>query len=168
MSRPEFIGPAPWDFFLVVLAVPFPPLAVGLKMGFCSSYFWLNVLLVLFFHIPAVVHAIYVILNNPESHRLRARQGYRQLDDEESGHCHCRHHCSGSCGQFPQQQPQAPFGAPPAPKPQSQPEPAVNKHAQGSVNRAEAQPGSSTEPPQYEEIESRATGPIFDNKVQTA
>lgn len=45
---------------LIVLAVLFPPLAVFLTHGFRGE-FWLNLLLVIFFYIPALIHAVWLI-----------------------------------------------------------------------------------------------------------
>lgn len=45
---------------LAILAFLLPPLAVGLEEG-CGGALLLNCVLLLFFWIPAVVHALYVI-----------------------------------------------------------------------------------------------------------
>ena len=45
---------------LILLAVLFPPLAVFFMYGFRGE-FWLNLLLVIFFYIPALVHAVWLI-----------------------------------------------------------------------------------------------------------
>ncbi len=45
---------------LVLLAVIFPPLAVFFMYGFRGE-FWLNLLLVIFFYIPALVHAVWLV-----------------------------------------------------------------------------------------------------------
>ena len=45
---------------LVLLAIIFPPLAVFLVYGFRGE-FWLNLLLVILFYIPALVHAVWLI-----------------------------------------------------------------------------------------------------------
>lgn len=45
---------------LVILAIIFPPLAVFLVYGFRGE-FWLNLLLLIFFYIPALVHAVWLI-----------------------------------------------------------------------------------------------------------
>ena len=45
---------------LLILAVVFPPLAVFLMYGFRGE-FWLNLLLILFFYIPALVHAVWLV-----------------------------------------------------------------------------------------------------------
>ena len=45
---------------LVLMAVLFPPLAVFFMYGFRGE-FWLNLLLVIFFYIPALVHAVWLI-----------------------------------------------------------------------------------------------------------
>lgn len=45
---------------LLILAVLFPPLAVFLTHGFRLE-FWLNLLLVILFYIPALIHAVWLI-----------------------------------------------------------------------------------------------------------
>lgn len=50
------------NVLLIILAIIFPPLGVGLKVGITGA-FWLNVLLTILGFIPGVVHAIYVILS---------------------------------------------------------------------------------------------------------
>ena len=45
---------------LVMLAVIGPPLAVFFMYG-CRGEFWLNLLLVIFFYIPALIHAVWLI-----------------------------------------------------------------------------------------------------------
>ena len=45
---------------LVILAIIFPPLAVFLIQGF-RGHFWLNLLLLIFFYVPALVHAVWLI-----------------------------------------------------------------------------------------------------------
>ncbi len=45
---------------LLIVAVLFPPLAVFFTHGFRGE-FWLNLLLVLFFYIPALIHAVWLI-----------------------------------------------------------------------------------------------------------
>ena len=45
---------------LIILAVIFPPLAVFFTHGFRGE-FWLNLLLLILFYIPALVHAVWLI-----------------------------------------------------------------------------------------------------------
>lgn len=45
---------------LLVLAVIFPPLAVFLTHGFRLE-FWLNILFLILFYIPALIHAVWLI-----------------------------------------------------------------------------------------------------------
>lgn len=52
------------NILLIILAIIFPPLGVGLKVGL-TGQFWLNVLLTILGFIPGVIHGIYVILSKP-------------------------------------------------------------------------------------------------------
>tara|TARA_B100000678_G_scaffold182498_1_gene152494 strand:- start:3603 stop:3860 length:258 start_codon:yes stop_codon:yes gene_type:complete len=45
---------------LVLLAIIFPPLAVFFMYGFRGE-FWINLLLLIFFYIPALIHAVWLI-----------------------------------------------------------------------------------------------------------
>lgn len=47
---------------LIILAIIFPPLGVGLKVGL-KGQFWLNVLLTILGFVPGIIHALYVILS---------------------------------------------------------------------------------------------------------
>jgi len=49
-----------FDILLAILAIFLPPLPVLLKTG-CSFHFFLNICLTLFFWIPGVLHAWYII-----------------------------------------------------------------------------------------------------------
>jgi uncharacterized membrane protein YqaE (UPF0057 family) len=44
----------------IILAILLPPLGVFLTVGF-GMHFWLNILLTIFFYIPGLVHAIWII-----------------------------------------------------------------------------------------------------------
>ncbi|HVZ93365.1 MAG TPA: YqaE/Pmp3 family membrane protein [Phycisphaerales bacterium] len=46
---------------LVIIAILVPPLAVGLKKGIGGALV-LNILLTLFFYLPGLLHALYVVL----------------------------------------------------------------------------------------------------------
>lgn len=50
------------NILLIILAIIFPPLGVGLKVGL-SGAFWLNVLLTILGFVPGVIHALYIILS---------------------------------------------------------------------------------------------------------
>ncbi len=52
------------NILLIILAIIFPPLGVGLKVGLRGP-FWLNVVLTILGFIPGVIHALYVILSRP-------------------------------------------------------------------------------------------------------
>ena len=49
------------DIVLLVLAILLPPLAVGLKRGI-DSQFLLNCVLAIFCWVPAIIHAIWLII----------------------------------------------------------------------------------------------------------
>lgn len=48
------------DLIRILLSILLPPLGVFLQVGL-GKHFWINVLLTLFFYIPGLVHAIWVI-----------------------------------------------------------------------------------------------------------
>lgn len=49
------------QLLLVILAILLPPLAVGLKAGIGVALL-LNIILCLFFYLPGVIHALWVVL----------------------------------------------------------------------------------------------------------
>lgn len=54
------------DCLLIILAVFFPPLPVCIKKGLCSCDFLINVCLCLLGWVPGMIHAWYIILQNPD------------------------------------------------------------------------------------------------------
>lgn len=44
----------------IILAILLAPLGVFLTVGF-GMHFWLNILLTIFFYVPGLVHAIWII-----------------------------------------------------------------------------------------------------------
>jgi len=46
---------------LIILAIILPPLAVFLKDGI-KTHFWINIILCLFFYVPGIIHALWIIL----------------------------------------------------------------------------------------------------------
>lgn len=58
------------DCLLIVLAVIFPPLPVCIKRGLCSCDFLINICLCLLGWVPGMIHAWYIILNNPDEKYL--------------------------------------------------------------------------------------------------
>jgi uncharacterized membrane protein YqaE (UPF0057 family) len=48
------------DIIKIIIAVFLPPLAVALEVGL-GKHFWINLILVLFFFVPAVIHAVYIV-----------------------------------------------------------------------------------------------------------
>lgn len=65
------------DCFLIILAVFFPPLPVCIKKGLCSCDFLINVCLCLLGWVPGMLHAWYIILNNPD--KLLVEDEERQI-----------------------------------------------------------------------------------------
>ncbi|WP_417848608.1 YqaE/Pmp3 family membrane protein [Thalassoglobus sp.] len=49
------------DPLKLIAAVLLPPLGVAMEVGL-TGQFWLNVLLTLFFWVPGMIHAFYIIL----------------------------------------------------------------------------------------------------------
>lgn len=49
------------DPIKILIALLLPPLAVFLEVGL-GMHFWLNIVLCIFFWIPGILHAIYVVL----------------------------------------------------------------------------------------------------------
>ena len=69
---------------LVIIAIFFPFVPVIYLEGFCSKDFLLNILLLMLGYIPAVIHAMYLILNTDRSQRseytdLEAQRGSDQV-----------------------------------------------------------------------------------------
>lgn len=50
------------ELLLVIIAILLPPLAVFLKRNGISNDFWINLILCLFFWLPAIIHALWVVL----------------------------------------------------------------------------------------------------------
>ena len=49
-----------WTVVKVLFAIFLPPVAAFLQVGF-GVHFWLNILLTLFFGLPGMVHAVWLI-----------------------------------------------------------------------------------------------------------
>ena len=49
------------DPIKIIAAILLPPLGVFLEVG-PSKHFWISIVLTLFFWVPGIVHAIYIIL----------------------------------------------------------------------------------------------------------
>lgn len=47
----------------IILAIVFPPIAVLMQVGF-SKHFWINVVLCLFFYLPGIIHALWLVLTD--------------------------------------------------------------------------------------------------------
>ncbi|WP_374763681.1 YqaE/Pmp3 family membrane protein [Yunchengibacter salinarum] len=52
------------NLLIVILAIFLPPVAVLLRFGLGGT-FLLNLILTLLFFVPGMIHALWVILNNP-------------------------------------------------------------------------------------------------------
>lgn len=49
------------DPIKIIAAIILPPLGVFFEVGL-SKHFWISVLLTIFFWVPGVIHALYIIL----------------------------------------------------------------------------------------------------------
>ncbi len=56
------------DFFLVIIAVFFPPIPVWIRRGFCSADSIINIALCCLGYIPGLLHSWWVISQYPESY----------------------------------------------------------------------------------------------------
>ena len=54
-----------FDLIRIAISIIIPPVGVFLKVGL-GLQFWVNLLLTLFFYIPGLCHAVYVIAKEPE------------------------------------------------------------------------------------------------------
>ena len=52
------------DFLRIIISIMIPPLGVFLTVGL-GKHFWINLLLTMFFYIPGLCHAVYVIAQKP-------------------------------------------------------------------------------------------------------
>lgn len=57
------------DIWLILLSVFVPPVPVLIRKGFFSRDFLLNLLLFVFFFIPAIAHAAYVIIETSDERK---------------------------------------------------------------------------------------------------
>jgi uncharacterized membrane protein YqaE (UPF0057 family) len=48
------------DIVKLIIAFFLPPLAVLLEVGL-SGHFWISILLTIFFFVPGVIHAMYIV-----------------------------------------------------------------------------------------------------------
>ncbi|KAH8728803.1 hypothetical protein GQ44DRAFT_702004 [Phaeosphaeriaceae sp. PMI808] len=68
------------DCFLMLLSVLFPPIGVWVKKGICSADSLINIALCCLGFLPGLLHAWYIILQNPETYGQ-----YQQVSDGEHG-----------------------------------------------------------------------------------
>ncbi|KAF1846682.1 UPF0057-domain-containing protein [Cucurbitaria berberidis CBS 394.84] len=66
------------DCFLMLLSVLFPPVGVWVKKGLCSADSLINLALCCLGFLPGLLHAWYVILQNPDAY-----DAYNQIPDGE-------------------------------------------------------------------------------------
>jgi uncharacterized membrane protein YqaE (UPF0057 family) len=48
------------DIIRIIIAFFLPPLAVFLEVGL-TKHFWINLILLIFFFVPAAIHAVYIV-----------------------------------------------------------------------------------------------------------
>ena len=51
------------DILRIVIAIFLPPLAAFLTVGI-GLHFWLNLLLTIFFFVPGMIHALWLVVTN--------------------------------------------------------------------------------------------------------
>ena len=49
----------------IILAIFLPPVAVFLTVGI-GLHFWLNILLTIFFFVPGMIHALWLVVRNAQ------------------------------------------------------------------------------------------------------
>ncbi|KAG2223001.1 hypothetical protein INT45_012300 [Circinella minor] len=64
------------DCLLIFITILLPPLGVGLMRG-CNSDFWINFCLTLFFGLPGLIHAIYILIKEREK-KLQEDRGIEE------------------------------------------------------------------------------------------
>ncbi|MDD5044947.1 MAG: YqaE/Pmp3 family membrane protein [Candidatus Omnitrophica bacterium] len=50
----------------IILAILLPPLAAFMQVGL-TTHFWINILLSLFFYLPGILHALWLVLTDKKS-----------------------------------------------------------------------------------------------------
>ena len=53
------------DPIKIIFAILLPPVGVFLEVGF-KGHFWLNILLTIFFFVPGMIHAIWLVVKKNE------------------------------------------------------------------------------------------------------
>ncbi|KAL1992297.1 hypothetical protein VTN49DRAFT_4329 [Thermomyces lanuginosus] len=99
------------DIFLAVLAVFFPPVAVWIKVGICTADSIINIALCCLGYIPGLLHAWYIILQNPDPEDYPGPYeplGSSQRAELENGRRVTYYYVSRQPG--PQQPPQSGYG----------------------------------------------------------
>ncbi|KAF1927910.1 UPF0057-domain-containing protein [Didymella exigua CBS 183.55] len=71
------------DCFLMLLSVLFPPIGVWVKRGICSADSLINIALCCLAFLPGLLHAWYIILQNPDPYD--SYDGYGPVPDQEGG-----------------------------------------------------------------------------------
>ncbi len=65
LIKPDPDWNKPMNILRIVLAIFIPPVAAFLTVGF-GLHFWLNILLTIFFVLPGVVHALWLVVKKAE------------------------------------------------------------------------------------------------------
>ncbi len=47
----------------IILAIVFPPVAAFMQVGL-TNHFWINIVLCLFFYLPGILHALWLVLTD--------------------------------------------------------------------------------------------------------
>lgn len=50
----------------IILAILLPPVAAFMQVGL-SAHFWINIVLCLFFYLPGILHALWLVLTDKKS-----------------------------------------------------------------------------------------------------
>ncbi|KAI9928405.1 hypothetical protein ASPWEDRAFT_170595 [Aspergillus wentii DTO 134E9] len=132
------------DIFLGILAVFFPPVAVWIKVGVCTADSIINLALCCLGYVPGLLHAWYIILQNPEPDHDEI--GYEpvpgQRRDVENGRV-TYYYVSHGPMQNPSQRGYGTVAPQPAQSPQPQPQASTQQHGEGqggSSNKTHAPP----------------------------
>ncbi len=67
IARSRIVAKRPTDVLTLLLAFFLPPVAVGLRYGFFSKNFLINLLLTALLFLPGVIHAVYLSINRTKT-----------------------------------------------------------------------------------------------------
>ncbi|KAA8917175.1 hypothetical protein TRICI_000678 [Trichomonascus ciferrii] len=87
-------SPVCCDFFLVLLAVVFPPLPVWIKTGVCTVDSFINIALCILGFLPGLFHSWYIISKYPKNEHVYYEDIERQAGrfHDQNSACHYHHH----------------------------------------------------------------------------